>query len=110
MPNPRRSNATFCENQTLRDSGFFAPYAEYNRTIRNWFIAYGAGGPALVLTQESLRLDLESAGTLGCVGSLFLIGITCQVLSTLLNKWTNWCMYYLSDVASKSDKAEIEAR
>jgi hypothetical protein len=32
--------------------GTFQAYAEYNKTLRTWFVAFGIGGPALFLVND----------------------------------------------------------
>jgi len=83
-------------HETTGDDGSDAQqaYVEYNKTLRAWFIAFGAGGPALLLVEEDLRNALCEANALRHVVILFLIGVAAQVAGAVLNKWVNWGMYY----------------
>lgn len=68
-------------------------YAEYNRILRTWFVAFGIGGPALFLVNDKIAEKLVTLGHLRWVVALFLIGATAQVLGALLNKIANWYVY-----------------
>ena len=73
--------------------GIFEAYAEYNRILRTWFVAFGVGGPALFLVNDTLAAALEKAGQLRLVVLLFLTGASLQVLGAFLNKVANWYQY-----------------
>ena len=70
-------------------AGSYAAYSECNKTLRTWLVAFGIGGPALFLVNDTAVKRLVTAGTLKTVAALFLIGIAVQVLSALLNKASN---------------------
>lgn len=74
-------------------AGTFQAYAEYNKTLRTWFVAFGVGGPALFLVYDKLADALVKAGQLRLVVLLFLTGATAQVLGAFLNKVANWYVY-----------------
>ena len=74
-------------------AGSYAAYSEYNKTLRTWLVAFGIGGPALFLVNDTVAKRLVTAGTLKTVAALFLIGTAVQVLSALLNKASNWYVY-----------------
>jgi hypothetical protein len=71
----------------------FGAYAEYNKVLRTWFVAFGIGGPALFLVNDKLAEKLVAAGQLRWVVALFLFGATAQVFGALLNKIANWYVY-----------------
>ncbi|HAR46007.1 MAG: hypothetical protein A2X56_08245 [Nitrospirae bacterium GWC2_57_13] len=73
---------------------FFKTYFEYNRTLRAWFVAFGIGGPALFLVNEHVSARLVAAGRLYLVAALFVIGAAAQVIGALMNKISNWYVYY----------------
>ena len=75
------------------DSENFEPYSEFARTLRTWFVGYGVGAPALVLTQAELRQRLANAGDLPTLGAFFLSGVFLQVLLTLIYKTAMWELY-----------------
>jgi hypothetical protein len=83
-------------------AGTFQAYAEYNKTLRTWFVAFGVGGPALFLVNEKLTQALVQAGQLRLVVILFLVGATAQVIGAFLNKVANWYVYQ-SMVNSEAD-------
>jgi hypothetical protein len=74
-------------------SGSFESYSEYNRVLRTWFVAFGIGGPALILVNPAVAQMLNLAGELRGVVVLFLVGAASQVAGALLNKVANWYCY-----------------
>jgi hypothetical protein len=74
-------------------AGTFQAYAEYNKILRTWFVAFGVGGPALFLVNDKLADALVKAGQLRLVVILFLAGATAQVAGAFLNKVANWYVY-----------------
>lgn len=79
---------------------YFESYAEYNRILRSWFVAFGIGGPALFLVEDSLRAALLASGETRRVVALFLAGAAAQVLVAFLNKYANWYCYAGEDDAA----------
>lgn len=81
--------------ENLDDDGAdgFNAYLEYNRVLRTWFVAFGVGGPALILVNEKVAASLSATGQLRLVVLLFLVGASAQVLGALLNKIANWYVY-----------------
>lgn len=77
----------------------FESYAEYNRILRSWFVAFGIGGPALFLAEDNLRATLIASGETRRVVGLFLAGAAAQVLVAFLNKYANWYCYAGEDDA-----------
>jgi hypothetical protein len=73
---------------------YYDNYAEYNRTLRAWFVIFGVGGPATLLAREGLAERLAAAGELGLVAALFVLGAAAQVLIALLNKTASWFAYH----------------
>jgi hypothetical protein len=72
---------------------FYQTYAEYARTLRHWFVAYGVGGPLILMTNAPFSERLVNSGALYFVVYLFLAGVTFQVLVVVVNKWANWLMH-----------------
>lgn len=72
---------------------YFDSYAEYNRILRSWFVAFGVGGLALFLVEENLSIALIASGETRRVVTLFLTGVGAQVLIAFLNKYANWYCY-----------------
>lgn len=73
---------------------YYQNYAEYNRTLRAWFVLFGVAGPATLIAHRDLAVQLAKAGTLSYVVALFLTGAVAQVLIALINKTASWCSYY----------------
>ncbi len=71
-------------------SGNYQQYNEYNKILRSWFVAFGAGGPAVFLVNKEVRDRLIETGQFGSVVELFLWGVAAQVVIAFLNKLINW--------------------
>jgi hypothetical protein len=70
-----------------------AAYGEYSKTLRTWLVAFGVGGPALILVNARISAALLAAGCLRQVALAFLIGVATQVLNAFINKMANWAVY-----------------
>lgn len=68
-------------------------YLEYNKTIRVWFVGYGIGTPVLILTQKHLYDQFTRSENAWLISMLYLAGVLIQVVSSIVNKWTNWVRY-----------------
>jgi len=75
------------------EAGYFEGYVSFARTLRTWLVAYGVGGPALVLTQETLASKFVASANAGLITELFLGGVGTQVLGALLYKTSMWYLY-----------------
>jgi len=84
---------------------YFESYAEYNRILRSWFVAFGIGGLAMFLVEEKLRTALIQSGQARTVIGLFLSGVALQIFIAGLNKYANWYCY-----AGEDDKAYRSTR
>ena len=89
----RESSMARKEKGNRAAPAYFDSYAEYNRILRSWFVAFGAGGLALFLIEDSLRNALIASGEATAVALLFLTGAAAQVLVAFLNKYANWYCY-----------------
>lgn len=74
-------------------SEFYPSYAEFSKTLRTWFVAYGIGGPVVLLANEKAWPTIVISGLSQSIGILFLIGGALQVVSALLNKHAMWHLY-----------------
>ena len=79
---------------------YFESYAEYNRILRSWFVAFGIGGLAMFLVEDKLRDALIGSGAARLVIALFLSGVALQILVAGLNKYANWYCYAGEDDAA----------
>jgi hypothetical protein len=75
---------------------FTAAYRHHATTLRNWFVAYGVGGPVLFLTNDKLYTALKASGNLGLIGWTFLTGVALQVLLAFIDKYADWICYQKS--------------
>ena len=89
MPRAKKNNAL--------SQAYFESYAEYNRILRSWFVAFGIGGLALFLLQSPIREALLASGQTRTLVVLFLIGVTAQIVVAFLNKYANWYCYFGED-------------
>jgi hypothetical protein len=71
----------------------YSSYMEYNKVLRSWFVAFGIGGPALLLVNTHIATSLKNGGCLRYVALLLLSGVAAQVAGALLNKHINWYVY-----------------
>jgi hypothetical protein len=69
-------------------------YQEYNKSLRTWLVAFGIGGPVMLLTREAMLTKLATEGVLKSVSLYFLIGVATQVLIAFINKVECWYCYY----------------
>jgi hypothetical protein len=76
---------------------YFESYAEYNRILRSWFVAFGVGGLALFLLESPVRTALLASGQTRTVVFLFLVGVISQIVVAFLNKYANWYCYFGED-------------
>ena len=80
--------------QDTRDyEGHFANYAEYSKTFRAWMVAYGVGGPVLLLLSKDAPTSISGSPHLFWIITLFVVGVSLQILLSLINKWAAWQMY-----------------
>src|SRR5690348_1957174 len=87
------------------ESEYWEPYSEFAKTLRTWFVGYGVGAPALVLTQTELRQRLANAGDLPILAGCFLSGVFLQVALTLLYKTAMWELY-MSEIHPRRPKGQ----
>ncbi len=73
---------------------FAEAYRQHAATLRNWYVAYGIGGPVLFLGNEKLAQKLVAAGEFGIVGVLFLVGVAFQVVLAMFDKYADWICFY----------------
>jgi len=73
--------------------GYYANYTEYSKTFRTWLVAYGIGGPVLLLTNEATARTFAASAHARSIVDLFLLGVVLQVLGTGINKWAAWHVY-----------------
>ena len=73
---------------------YFKAYEEYSKVLRTWFVAYGIGGPLLLLTNETLAKAIKGSGQGKSLAALFLTGVALQVILAALNKVSMWGIYF----------------
>jgi hypothetical protein len=73
---------------------FYAVYDHYSKLLRTWLVAYGIGGPVLLLSSDTVLAKVSSSGSAKSIAVLFLIGVALQVLLATTNKTVMWICYY----------------
>jgi len=82
-------------NESVSESdGFFNNYSKYADTLRTWFVAYGVGGPAVILSQDAIFKAISASGHARVICLLFGIGVALQICLAILNKTCSWCEYF----------------
>jgi hypothetical protein len=85
---------------------FHKSYSEFTKTLRTWFVAYGIGGPIVLLSNNAAWGWLVQSGEISLIGLLFLLGGVLQVISALLNKHAMWYLYMGEELpATKTTRA-----
>ena len=87
-------------------SDSYVTYLEYNKILRTWFVAFGIGGPALLLVNKDAAQRLATLGELTWVAGLFLAGAALQIFGALVNKTANWYVY--QSVHDEQNKSRIQ--
>ena len=75
---------------TTEREEYFKAYEEYSKVLRTWFVAYGIGGPVLLLTNQTLAKAIKASGQGKSLAALFLAGVALQVVLAALNKFSMW--------------------
>lgn len=74
-------------------SEYFEPYRHYAQVLRAWLVGFGVGAPVLLLSQHEITSALVVSGKAVLVLSLFLIGVSAQVLVALIYKYSMAFLY-----------------
>ena len=80
------------------DNDHYTAYSDYAKTLRTWLVAYGIGGPVLLVTQERLATRVIASGCARWIVCIFLAAVAIQVILAFVNKWITWIQY--GDAAS----------
>ena len=81
------------DKAALEESDFYAPYAEFAKTLRTWLIAYGIGVPALLVSTDKCWEKIVATGQIRSLGMIFLSAVAIQVAVALLYKSLMWQLY-----------------
>lgn len=84
------------------DKGTFGLLERQTATLRYWFLAFGVGAPALILTNNGLLGLIRQSGYLTPLMVCFLVGVGSQILETWLNRGVNLTTY-LGEVDGEQD-------
>lgn len=86
------------DNDSSPSYRYYEEYTLYARTLRNWLMAYGIGGPIVYLTQQKVPEAVAKSGDAPAIAILFLIGVALQIFSALLYKAATWKLHYTNDL------------
>lgn len=75
------------------DPNFYEPYAEFAKNLRVWFIAYGIGGPALFLSNESAQKTFLASSHAKFIAYTFLSGVAVQIFMVMMYKTAMWYLH-----------------
>ena len=75
-------------------SEHYAAYEEHAKTLRTWLVAYGIGGPVLIISQDAVWKRLSESGALREIAACFLGGVGLQVILAAVNKSAMWACYF----------------
>lgn len=75
------------------DKGFHEPYAKLADRLRGWLLAYGIGAPVLFVSQDRISNALNQSQCSRFVISLFLAGISIQIVASFIYKASMWYLY-----------------
>lgn len=92
--NRKRGTDRLTQFDVGESEGYYSVYEDYARSLRSWFVAYGVGGPVLLLTNESVREKVARSGEARSIAIFFLMGVALQVCLAAMNKTLMWCMYF----------------
>jgi hypothetical protein len=87
------SNSTNPTSGAKEEKGYYEPYTHFAKTLRTWFIAYGIGVPAVLLTSNNALGLVVASGNARGVAILFLVGVCLQVGLAMLYKFAMWQLY-----------------
>jgi hypothetical protein len=83
-------------------------YEEYAKTLRTWLVAYGIGGPVLLLTNDAVRSTIVASGSARYITRAFLLGVALQVFLAFKNKHALWRCYVADEVHPERKKNSID--
>ncbi|MCP4536226.1 MAG: hypothetical protein GY832_03685, partial [Chloroflexi bacterium] len=85
----------------------YAAYSGYAKTLRTWLVAYGIGGPVLLVTQETLATRVMASGHARWIVCIFLAAVAIQVILALVNKWITWLQYGIASSSRRQPRSRI---
>jgi hypothetical protein len=74
-------------------SDIYKAYEEHSKNLRTWLVAYGIGGPVLIVSNQRLSDLLINSVDLRNYIYAFLGGVATQVFLSVLNKNVMWGCY-----------------
>lgn len=81
-------------SETSLADEFYDAYVHHSNQLRVWFVAYGIGGPVLIVTNVELWRTLAPTWPGKIAVVLFLLGVVSQILLTMTNKTLMWIIYF----------------
>jgi hypothetical protein len=90
---PQRRQNTSSTTTRKEETGFYEAYGGFARALRVWFITYGIGGPALLLSNNTAGQKLFASGEAGLIAYLFFGAVGLQLVLALMYKSAMWYLY-----------------
>lgn len=72
---------------------WLSDYREFAKVVRTWFVAWGIGGPVLLMTSRSVQSRFVESGHARAIVVWFLAGVALQVWLAVVNKTAVWLCY-----------------
>jgi hypothetical protein len=91
------------------ESGYYKSYKEFSITLRTWLIAYGIGGPVLVLSQQHFWEVLKTSESASTIGLFFLCGVILQVFFAATFKWAMWEIWMAESYSARKSNIGYKA-
>ncbi len=77
--------------------GYWEPYNARATILRNWFMAYGIGSLAAILTSDNLRHQVVASAEFRPIVGFFLIGVAIQIILSLIYKHVMSYLYITTE-------------
>src|SRR5882672_1047079 len=88
--------------RSMPEHHYYQEYSEYAKNIRLWFVAYGVGGPALILTQPALYDSIWRSGSIDTIAIVYLLGVVVQIVTALIYKAASWNLHITLELGKGS--------
>lgn len=88
------------------DGGWYEPYAEHAKTLRQWFVAFGVGAPVALIANDKMWTKVADSGRASMIVDLFLAGVIIQLCIAMLYKYAN-SAHYCSHLGLMPDDSPV---
>lgn len=81
-------------SESLGAKDYFEQYWRYCAAVRNWLVAFGIGSCVLLVSEKAGIFKDVSQQRRTHIVIWLLVGVICQILLALVNKYIHWCIYW----------------